>query len=151
MTEVSAQVTVILSYRSVPTGPRSRCIPPRSRSPSICSLCSRDPHSFPSRASTVQPGRGLVTLDCSRREVCVNVSLSLIPHLFFQSSRLVIVRGSLSFFIPSTCLSLLPPRSVCVSHRLCALLLTLCNFQAILHVCPLVRVPNQHLPGAKWQ
>lgn len=83
MTEVSAQVTVILSYRSVPTGPRSRCIPPRSRSPSICSLCSRDPHSFPSRASTVQPGRGLVTLDCSRREVCVNVSLSLIPHLFF--------------------------------------------------------------------
>lgn len=57
--------------------PGSRCIPPRSRSPSICSLCSQDPHSCPSRASTVQPYRGLVTLDYSGREKSVWMFLSL--------------------------------------------------------------------------
>lgn len=45
----------------VPTGQGSRYIPPCSRSPSIYSLCSPGPHSCPSRASTVQPHRALVT------------------------------------------------------------------------------------------
>lgn len=45
----------------VPTSWGSRYIPPWSRSPSIYSLCSPGPHSCPSRASTVQPRRALVT------------------------------------------------------------------------------------------
>lgn len=63
--------------------PGSQCIPPCSRSPSICSLCSQDPHSCPSRVSTVRPYRGLVTLGYNGREACANVSLSNPSSLFF--------------------------------------------------------------------
>lgn len=97
MTEVSAQVTVILSCRCS-HWPGSRYIPLSSWSPSVCSLCSQDPHSWLSRAPTVQVHRGLVTPVYSGREVCVNVSNP--SSLFFYSSRLLIVYlTSLSLFI----------------------------------------------------
>lgn len=119
MTEVSAQVTVILSYRSVPTGPGSRCIPPRSRSLSICSLCSRDPHSCPSRASTVQLGRGLVTLNCSRREVCVNgFSLSNPSSLLLVIQISHCARVSLCFHSVYLLIRSPSPVSVCFSPSL---------------------------------
>lgn len=66
--------------------PGSRCIPPRSRPPSICPVCSQDPHSCPSRAPTVQPHRGLVTLGYNGKEVRVNVPLSEILYLSFSLS-----------------------------------------------------------------
>lgn len=65
------------------------------------------PHSCPSRASTVQPYRGLVTLDYSRREACVNVSLSnpssLLPVI--QISHWVCICLSFSFTLPAYLLS----------------------------------------------
>lgn len=125
MTEVSALVTVILSCRSVPTGPGSRYIPPRSRSPSICSLCSQDPHSCPSRASTVQPYRSLVTPDYSQREACVNVSPSNPPSILPVIQISHCVCNCLSFlslyllicspFLGSFCVSLSPFNALLLS------------------------------------
>lgn len=78
--------------------PGSQCIPSRSRSPSICPVCSQDPHSCPSRAPTVQPHRGLVTLGYNGKEVRVNVPLSEILHLSFFSLPPVLIL--LSFYLP---------------------------------------------------
>lgn len=68
----------------VPTGRGSRYIPPRSRSPSIYSLCSPGPHSCPSRASTVQPHRALVTqvYEAGERSMWMFPSsfISFFPH-----------------------------------------------------------------------
>lgn len=103
--------------------PRSRYIPPRSQSPPICSRCSQEPHSCPSRAHTVQPYRGLVTLDYSGRKACVNVSLSnpssLLPA--FQISHCEYLSLSLSFPLRA-CLLFLSHQCVCVSllHSLSA-------------------------------
>lgn len=101
MTEVSAQVMVIPS-RGCSHWPGESIHSSSSRSPSIYSLCSPGPHSCPSRASTVQPHRALVTqVYESGRMVCVNVSLIL--HLFFfpppKSLRLHIVFLFLSLFV----------------------------------------------------
>lgn len=85
--------------------PRSRYIPPCSRSPPIYSQCSQEPHSCPSRAHTVQPYRALVTLDYSGRKACVNVSLSnpssLLPAIQISHCEF---SQSVSFFTVSLCL-----------------------------------------------
>lgn len=144
MTEVSAQVTVILSRRCVPTGPGSRYIPPRSRSPSICSLCSQDPHSCPSRAPTVQPRRSPVTPDYSRGEKpCVNVSLSNPSSLFPVVQIFHCVWNSLFLSLgPLICSPSLV--SVCVCNSLSLFMPLLCLYTSSLGLNP----PHMEYIGA---
>ncbi len=124
MTEVSAQVTVILFLPFCSHWPRSRYIPPPfSASINLLSVLpeihipAHQELPLSSFTGVWLPGLLSERSLCECFSLSLSLSFSLILHPFFQSSRLVIVCLLLS---PPTCFSVLAFWSVCVPHCLCS-------------------------------